>query len=56
MRAASLPRFLPGQLYGRAACFALLLSIALIVLLAAGVTDVAAAEHSPGFNPSPFRW
>jgi hypothetical protein len=57
MRVASLHRFLLSQFVVRAGAFALVMSMALIALLAFGAIGVAAADLSPGSDPTqPFRW
>jgi hypothetical protein len=55
MRAVSLHRFLPGQLVARVAASALLTWVVLIVLLAFGVTGVAAPRLTLAIE-NPFRW
>ena len=56
MRAVSLPRFLQSQVVSQAGVFALLSIVALLVLLALGVSDVNAAQITPPDYPDPFRW
>jgi hypothetical protein len=58
MRAASLHRYLPSPYAVRVAAVVLLLTFALIVLLAFGAAGVAAADgSSPSYDwNGPFRW
>lgn len=57
MRAASLPRFLLSLIAARSHAFALWLLIAIVVLLAFGVTGAAAAGQGPSYEViDPFRW
>jgi hypothetical protein len=56
MRAVSLPRFQPGQLYFRLSVYALAALSIVVLVLALGVGTAAGAEGCADCHVMPFRW